>query len=225
MYSVFFQPNWLYLGLKTQLVWKKIKFMWENVKNLRNHLVGRCFHNETKACKTFHCVLGQTFLICESRNSLLEKLVDDEAEAKLAVDLDSCWKLELEADAALVEKVCCWPPLENVMLLSFCYKKGKKLIKKIVKIIADIFVHLVMINYLHFDFSWFSFLQSFSQSSRQDIDCSWQIFAFDLKKTGQFSSRAWAVNWVLLLIVFAYYYNFSRSWNEKETTSFCQQAF
>ena len=38
---------------------------------------------------------------------LLEKLVDDEAEAKLAVDLDSCWKLELEADAALVEKVCC----------------------------------------------------------------------------------------------------------------------
>ena len=74
-------------------------------------------------------------------------------------------------------------------------------------------------------FSCFSFLQSFSQSSRQDIDCSWQIFAFDPKKTGQFSSRAWAVNWVLLLLVFAYYYYNSRSWNEKETTSFCQQAF
>ena len=43
MISVFFQPNWLYLGLKTQLVWKQTKFMWENVKNLQNHVVGRHF--------------------------------------------------------------------------------------------------------------------------------------------------------------------------------------
>ena len=43
MSSVFFQPNWLYLKLKTQSVWKKTEFMWENVKNLPNHLVGRGF--------------------------------------------------------------------------------------------------------------------------------------------------------------------------------------
>ena len=58
MISVFFQPNWLYLGLKTQLVWKKTKFMWENVKNFQNHVIDRCFHNETKPWKTFHCGLG-----------------------------------------------------------------------------------------------------------------------------------------------------------------------
>ena len=55
--SVFFQPNWLYIGLKTQLVWKKTQFIGENVKNLLNHVVGRRFHNETKPQKTFHCVL------------------------------------------------------------------------------------------------------------------------------------------------------------------------
>ena len=55
MISVSFQPNWLYLGLKTHLAWKKTEFMWENVKNLQNHLVGRCFHIETKPCETFHC--------------------------------------------------------------------------------------------------------------------------------------------------------------------------
>ena len=29
--------------------------MWENVKNLQNHVVGRRFHNETKPQETFHC--------------------------------------------------------------------------------------------------------------------------------------------------------------------------
>ena len=48
MISVFFQPNWLYLGLKTQLVWKKTEFMWEKVKKLQNHLVARCFHKRNK---------------------------------------------------------------------------------------------------------------------------------------------------------------------------------
>ena len=57
MISVIFQTNWLYLGLKTQLVWKKTEFMWENVKKLRNHLVDRCFHFDAKPCKTFHCAL------------------------------------------------------------------------------------------------------------------------------------------------------------------------
>ena len=37
--------------------WKKTEFMWENVKNLRNHLVGRLFHSETKPWETFHCAL------------------------------------------------------------------------------------------------------------------------------------------------------------------------
>ena len=56
----FFQPNWHYLGLKTQLVWKKTAFMLENVKNLQNHVVGRRFHNDTKPWKTFHCAIFQT---------------------------------------------------------------------------------------------------------------------------------------------------------------------
>ena len=38
MISVFFQPNWLNLGLKTQLAWKRTEFMWKNVLNLPNHL-------------------------------------------------------------------------------------------------------------------------------------------------------------------------------------------
>ena len=52
MISVFFQANWLYQGLKTQLVWKKTEIMWENVKNLWNRVVGRRFHNETKCRPT-----------------------------------------------------------------------------------------------------------------------------------------------------------------------------
>ena len=48
MNSGFFQTNWLYLGLKTQLVWKKTEIMWENVKNLQNHLVGRHFSQQNK---------------------------------------------------------------------------------------------------------------------------------------------------------------------------------
>ena len=31
--------------------------MWENVKNLQNHFVGRGFHSEAKPWKTFHCAL------------------------------------------------------------------------------------------------------------------------------------------------------------------------
>ena len=53
---VFFQSNWLYQGLETQLSWKKTQFMCENVKNLQNHVDGRRFHNDTKLWKTFHCV-------------------------------------------------------------------------------------------------------------------------------------------------------------------------
>ena len=35
--------------------------MWEYVKNLPNHLVGRRFHNETKPWETFHCAaIGTT---------------------------------------------------------------------------------------------------------------------------------------------------------------------
>ena len=46
--SICFQPNWLYFGLKTQLGWKKTEIMWENVKNLQNHFVGRRFYKWTK---------------------------------------------------------------------------------------------------------------------------------------------------------------------------------
>ena len=41
MISVFFPPNWLFTGLKNQLVWKKTGIMLENVTNLQNRVVGR----------------------------------------------------------------------------------------------------------------------------------------------------------------------------------------
>ena len=41
--------------LKNSIGLKKTEFMWENVKNLQNHDVGRRFRKETKPCKTFHC--------------------------------------------------------------------------------------------------------------------------------------------------------------------------
>ena len=76
MISVFFQPNGLYLGLKTQLIWKKTEFMWENVKNLRNHLVDRRFHNETKLAKhsTVHCGISLGgYLALRSKEAPLSK--------------------------------------------------------------------------------------------------------------------------------------------------------
>ena len=33
------------------------QFISKNVKNLRNHVVGRRFHNEAKPWETFHCAL------------------------------------------------------------------------------------------------------------------------------------------------------------------------
>ena len=41
--------------METQLSWKKTQFIGKNVKNLRNHVVGRRFHNESKPHETFHC--------------------------------------------------------------------------------------------------------------------------------------------------------------------------
>ncbi len=46
--AVFFQPNWLFSGLKSQLVLKKTQFMWENVKNLPNHFIARSFSHRDK---------------------------------------------------------------------------------------------------------------------------------------------------------------------------------
>ncbi len=40
--------------------------MWENVKNLQNHLVGRCFQYEIKPCETFHCATFDTLCIFPS---------------------------------------------------------------------------------------------------------------------------------------------------------------
>ena len=59
MNSVYFQLNWVSMPLWSQLDWKKTQFNGENVKNLWNHVVGRCFHNETKPQETFHCVFFQ----------------------------------------------------------------------------------------------------------------------------------------------------------------------
>ena len=47
------------MPLLSQLSWKKTQFIYENVKNLPNHVVGLCFHNETKPWKTFHCARAQ----------------------------------------------------------------------------------------------------------------------------------------------------------------------
>ena len=77
MISVFFQFNWLYLG---QLVWKKTQFMWENVKNLQNHLIGRCFHRQTNPLRNISLcseVAWQLFLknICifQVKKTLIEE--------------------------------------------------------------------------------------------------------------------------------------------------------
>ena len=53
-----FQTHWVFRPTLSQLGWKKTEIMWENVKNLPNHVVARRFHNEIKPWKTFHCELN-----------------------------------------------------------------------------------------------------------------------------------------------------------------------
>ena len=54
-FQSFLQPNWLYLGLKTQLGWRRLNSCEKMSKICQIILSADVFHNETKPCKTFHC--------------------------------------------------------------------------------------------------------------------------------------------------------------------------
>ena len=62
---------------KSSIGLKKTEIMWENVKNLRNHVVGRRFHNDTKPWKTFHCASLQIFFLhlsLEKNSTICQKI-------------------------------------------------------------------------------------------------------------------------------------------------------
>ena len=84
-FQSFFNPI-EFLGLKkVNWVWKKTEIMWENVKNLQNHLVGRRFHNETKPRETFHCAVLQFM------SKISSKIFWNDAKIFSALEIRKTW--------------------------------------------------------------------------------------------------------------------------------------